>query len=406
MRGQGAAWWTMADRNILIFGAGRIGRSFIGQLFGRQGYEVVFVDVDKPLVEELNRRNEYPVVIRDVETRERQVISPVRAIHAMDHPEIARAISHADISATAVGRSALPAIAPVVAKGLLERERERPGMTLDIILAENIRHAAHHFREMLRESLPSSFPLEERVGLVETSIGKMVPIMTESDLEEDRLQVFAEPYNTLILDRRGFRGPIPEIPELDLKENMKAWVDRKAFIHNLGHAAAAYCGSLKHPSATFMSEVLDDPEVLDFTRRVMQQSAAVLLASYRDEFTPEGLSGHIEELLARFRNLGDTLFRVGCDLERKLGAEERFMGIIRMARHHHMAFDMILQGMSMGFCFRARDEKGRMYPADISFHESWKRDRDRVLREVCGLNENEDAAIIQAIKQHCGRYST
>jgi mannitol-1-phosphate 5-dehydrogenase len=398
----------MGDPNILIFGAGRIGRSFIGQLFGRHGYEVVFVDMDKPLVEALNRRNEYPVVIKGMEVLERLIISPVRAVHAEDHPEIASAISDADIMATAVGRSALQVIAPVVANGLLERERKRPGMTLDIILAENVRFAARHFREMLSEYLPLSFPLDEQVGLVETSIGKMVPIMTVSDLEEDPLQVFAEPYNTLILDRGGFRGPIPEIPELALKENMKAWVDRKAFIHNLGHATAAYCGHLKHPSATYMVDVLDDPEVLDFTRKVMQESAAVLLASYPGEFTPEDLSGHIDDLLARFRNrnLGDTLFRVGCDLERKLGAEERFMGIIRMARHHHMAFGLILQAMSMGFCFRARDEKGRMQPADRSFHDSWNRDRNRVLRDVCGLDENEDAAIIRAIKENYDRYST
>ena len=75
------------------------------------------------------------------------------------------------------------------------------------------------------------------MGLVETSIGKMVPIMKTEDLEEDPLLVYAEPYNTLILDRKGFLGDIPHIEEFALKDNIKAWVDRKAFIHNLGHAA-------------------------------------------------------------------------------------------------------------------------------------------------------------------------
>ena len=40
----------MTDQSILIFGAGKIGRSFIGQLFGKAGYEVVFVDMDESLV--------------------------------------------------------------------------------------------------------------------------------------------------------------------------------------------------------------------------------------------------------------------------------------------------------------------------------------------------------------------
>ena len=123
------------------------------------------------------------------------------------------------------------------------------------------------------------------MGLVETSIGKMVPIMTSHDLDEDHLQVFAEPYNTLILDKKGFRGEIPDIKELALKENMKAWVDRKAFIHNLGHATAAYFGHLKYPDAIFMYEVLADSEVYLFTKKVMHESGQVLMATYPTEFT-------------------------------------------------------------------------------------------------------------------------
>ena len=35
------------EKKILIFGAGKIGRSFIGQLFSRAGYELVFIDANK-----------------------------------------------------------------------------------------------------------------------------------------------------------------------------------------------------------------------------------------------------------------------------------------------------------------------------------------------------------------------
>ena len=102
--------------------------------------------------------------------------------------------------------------------------------------------AADFVREQLIKNLPSSFPVESMVGLIETSIGKMVPIMPLAELEKDPLVVFAEPYNTLILDGKGFKSPIPEIKGLAPKSNIKAWVDRKAFIHNLGHATAAYYG--------------------------------------------------------------------------------------------------------------------------------------------------------------------
>lgn len=392
----------MPEKSILIFGAGKIGRSFIGQLFGRAGYQIVFVDMDEALVKELNRRNHYPVIIKGSDFEERLVIEHVRAIHATDKQAVIRAVVDADLAAISVGKTALPFIGADLAKGLLEREKLTPGRILDIILAENMRSADLFFREKLREELPPTYPLEEQVGLVETSIGKMVPIMTSRDLDEDQLQVFAEPYNTLILDKKGFRGEIPDIKELALKENMKAWVDRKAFIHNLGHATAAYFGHLKYPDAIFMYEVLADSEVYLFTKKVMHESGQVLMATYPTEFTPENLSAHIDDLLERFqnRNLGDTVFRVGSDLYRKLGPDDRFMGIIRMAMHIHKPYTTILEAMAMGFLFHGRDEHGALFVGDHKFHETCLDNLDRMILEVCGLDPANDVTLIAQLNQN------
>jgi len=390
----------MADRNILIFGAGKIGRSFIGQLFGKAGYEVVFVDMDLTLVEELNRRGSYPVVIKGPVMEDRLIIENIRAIHALDQDTVAEAIEDSDILAISVGKTALPAVARVVASGLMKRELKHPGKVLDIILAENMRAADLFFREKLRKILPSSYPLDELVGLVETSIGKMVPIMTTEDLAEDSLQVFAEPYNTLILDRKGFLGKIPPIEEFSLKDNMKAWVDRKAFIHNLGHASAAFSGYLIYPNATYMYEVLSDQKILNFTRTVMEESALILRSVYPGEYSAMDLTLHINDLLTRFqnRNLGDTIFRVGSDLQRKLGPDDRFMAVIRKAIELQHPYDLILEAMAMGFQFKARDENEQMLSGDIEFHSKASKDLDLVLKEVCGLDMKADKELLSNLK--------
>jgi mannitol-1-phosphate/altronate dehydrogenase len=51
-------------KKMLQFGAGRIGRSFLGQLFSLSGYEVVFVDIDQEIVKEINRKKEYRIVVK------------------------------------------------------------------------------------------------------------------------------------------------------------------------------------------------------------------------------------------------------------------------------------------------------------------------------------------------------
>ena len=190
---------SKADHNrIVIFGAGKIGRSFIGQLFGCGGYEVVFVDIDPMLVNLLNQKGGYRVVIKG-ENEGELMVPNVRAISAFDVEMVAEAVSTATILAVSVGKNALSKIAPVIARGLMARFKTDPEWPIDIILAENMRSAGDFVKEQLEKSLPPQYPIQKLIGLIETSIGKMVPIMTAEDLEKDPLVVFAEPYNTLIL---------------------------------------------------------------------------------------------------------------------------------------------------------------------------------------------------------------
>jgi mannitol-1-phosphate 5-dehydrogenase len=373
---------------LVLFGAGKIGRSFIGQLFSRGGYEVVFIDVFRPVIDELNLRYNYNVVIKgDVET----VISiqNVRGVFGGDEEKVIHEIVTARIVAVSVGQNGLKSIIPLIAKGLIKRFETADALPLDIIIAENLRNAAEFMNQELKENLPEGYPLEERVGLIETSIGKMVPIMLRKDMDEDILQVFAEPYNTLILDKRAFKNPIPEIEGLAPKENMKAWVDRKLFIHNLGHATAVYLGYLAHPDAIYLYEVLADSQLKAIVRKTMLQAADILLAKYPDEFTIESLTEHIDDLLRRFQNkaLGDTLFRVGCDLQRKLSAEDRLAGAIHLAFELKLPSDLILNALVGGCHFGATDEAGNRLPSDLEFDSIYAKGIKEVLTLVCGFDE-------------------
>lgn len=378
---------SIERKKLVLFGAGKIGRSFIAQLFSRGGYEVVFVDISRTLIDELNRRKEYRVVIKG-EKEQVLKINNVRGVILSDEKKVSDEVATAGIVATSVGLAGLAGVFPVLAKGILKRSKD-PVHPVDIIIAENMRNADFYFREQLKTFLPPGFPIDSLVGLVETSIGKMVPIMTKKDIEEDMLQIFAEPYNTLILNRNGFKNPIPEIAGLAPKEHMKPWVDRKLFIHNLGHSSAAFAGHCFNPDFIYMHEVLAVPVIFEFTRCTMQQASAILLREYPDEFTPEDLNDHIDDLLERFRNkfLGDTVFRVGCDLPRKLGPEDRLAGAIKKAFEMKLPYESILFSLVCGSWFRAVDEDGNMLKNDISFAATRSRGIHHVLSDVCRFDK-------------------
>jgi mannitol-1-phosphate 5-dehydrogenase len=385
---------------IVLFGAGKIGRSFIGQLFSRGGYEVVFIDTNRQVIDELNKRGKYRIIIKS-DKEEIIDISNVRGVLFYDEEKVVSEVAEAGIVAVSVGIDGLGYLFPLLAKGLLERQKIDSEFPLDIIIAENMRNADDYFQKELKKLLPVSYQFGKLVGLIETSIGKMVPIMHKKDTKDDILLVFAEPYNTLILNKKGFRNPIPAIDGLSPKENMKAWVDRKLFIHNLGHSAAAYIGFLHNPEFVFMYEALEVSEVFDHVRETMLQSAYILLKKYPDEFSLKDLTEHIDDLLNRFQNraLGDTIFRVGCDLMRKLGPYDRLSGAVRVALEFELKYDKILYALVCGCHFRAKDEDSQIIKGDIEFEKVYNKGIRSVLTDVCGFNEIQYADLFSEAEQ-------
>lgn len=387
-------------KKLVLFGAGKIGRSFIGQLFATSGFEVVFVDISESVISELNRLNEYKVVIKSSQPDEIIKVGNVRGVLGGEVDKVTEEISDCDIAAISVGQKGLPQVIDALAKGLILRQRRFGRKPLDIILAENMHNADKYVKDILNSIIGRDYPVDALVGLIETSIGKMVPIMPKDEQEKDVLLVYAEPYNTLILDKRAFKNPIPDVKGLAPKDNMKAWVDRKSHIHNLGHAAAAYAGFLADPSLQYLADILKIHSVKIFTRSAMLQSADVLMRKYPGEFTHPELTNHIDDLLNRFENraLGDTVFRVGCDLSRKLHRDDRILSPLIDGIQAKSPVDKIIMTFVYGLCFRAKDEKGNMFPGDVVFSKILNNNGlSYVLTDLCGLSPTEDRKTINRI---------
>jgi mannitol-1-phosphate 5-dehydrogenase len=330
-------------------------------------------------------------------------------VDARDQRAVAEEIACADCLGTAVGKNALPGIVPSLAAGLEKRLEDLGTKPVDLIICENILDGARFLRSRLSEYLPADFPLDAILGLVETSIGKMVPIMSPEAQQRDPLLVYAEAYNTLILDKKAFKATIPDVPGLAPKENMKAYVERKSFIHNLGHAMTAYLECVENKGYTFTWEAMRDRELRTIVAAAMWESGKALIAAYPDEFNPKNQAEHIENLLRRFANvhLGDTIFRVGRDIQRKLSSNDRLIGAMRFDLAHGIDPPVTARGAAAACFFRKRDELGNLYEEDEQFqHLIFPRGIDYILAKVCGLegkNESEQR-IISLIKPHFQKF--
>lgn len=386
---------------MLQFGAGNIGRGFIGQIFSHAGYEVVFVEINEELIKLINERRCYKVEVRD-EERKIILVEGVRAIHINDVDSVVRELCECDVASTAVGVSALPSLYPVIALGLLKRW-ESGGKPLDIIICENLRNASSHFKEGLLKYLPSDFPIDDFVGLVETSIGRMIPIMPDEVRREDPLLIYAEAYDTLIVDGLAFKNELPKVPQIDPKKNIKAYVDRKLFIHNLGHSAVAYMAYVTDASIKHIWKAMENDEIRSVAKEAMWESALSLIREYPQEFDEENQRQHIDDLLRRFSNkyLGDTVYRVGRDIQRKIGRDERIVGAILLDLRHNVEPMATAKVLASALLFRATDDEGKMYPKDEEFVRKWyPKGVEEILTELCGLDENDIAQrrIIERVR--------
>ena len=328
-----------------MYGAGNIGRGFIGMLLSQSGFKVTFIDVLKPVVDALNQRGSYPVRILETDKFEDVLVECVDAIDGMDIDAVVEAIAGTDVMATAVGANILPRIAKNIALGLKLRMK-RGGKPLNILICENLLDANIALKGWISEHLDDTERvwMNANVGFVEASIGRMVPVQTPDLQEGDPLRVCVERYGYLPVDKDAFRGELPEIRNMVPFSPFDFYIRRKLYIHNMGHAVTAYLGMYGH--LPLIADAIDDPEIYILAFQAMLESAEVLFYKYGVPVS-ETLR-HIQDLLLRFanRSLGDTCARVGADIVRKLAASDRLVGAVRLCREQGITPAYICVGIA------------------------------------------------------------
>ncbi|MDR2629831.1 MAG: hypothetical protein LBC60_02800 [Spirochaetaceae bacterium] len=358
-----------------MYGAGNIGRGFIGQLFAASGYEVTFIDVAEPIIDGINREGRYPVRLLSDSGSVDRWIEGVKAVNGRDTEKAAEAIAAADIMATAVGVRVLPFIAPVIAEGIKKRFVKNENC-LNIIICENLIDAHKMLEKLIKENLNEHEQglFDKHIGLVEASIGRMVPIQTQEMQDGNPLRICTETYGFLPVDKDAFKGDIPHIEGMCPFSQFDFYIQRKLFIHNMGHAVASYLGMLRGDD--YLYQAIRRGDILYIVQNAMLESALALSAKFN--IPPSDLHWHIRDLLRRFSNraLKDTCARVGGDTTRKLGPRDRLIGAIRCCGEQGISPAFISLGCAAAL-FRHLEEKQQPQTPEAAA---------KALAEVSGLD--------------------
>jgi mannitol-1-phosphate 5-dehydrogenase len=301
------------------FGAGNIGRGFIGQLLFHSGFELVFADVNKDIIDLLKRSGSYHIHYAE-EAQRTEEISRYTGIHSLEEKDVLeKELAEADIITTAVGAPVLKHIAPAIAEGL--RRRLASKKPVAVIACEN----AVNGTDQLKTHIEAFFSEDEWqtitsfVSFPNAAVDRIVPVQSL----KNPLDVLVEPFFEWTIDRTGFIGDIPDIKEAHYVDNLDAYIERKLFTVNTGHAAAAYYGYEKGYKT--VQEAMADEKIRLNLKQVLQETGDLLIEKYG--FDVQEHEAYIDTTISRFQNpmLTDQITRVARQPLKKLGAGERLV---------------------------------------------------------------------------------
>ncbi|MBS0856733.1 MULTISPECIES: mannitol-1-phosphate 5-dehydrogenase [Tatumella] len=370
----------------LHFGAGNIGCGFIGKLLAEAGAELIFADINQRVVDELNRRGEYPVQIAG-EKPQLSVVTGVRAVNSTSEA-IMDLIASADLITTAVGAQVLGAVAATLATGLMRRKENGNHRPLNIIACENQLSATTRLKACVMAALPADYQpwVEQHTGFADSAVDRIVlPALAGGD----PLAVTAESFSEWIVDKTRLKGEFPLVPGMTLTDNLMAFVERKLFTLNTGHAIAAYLGHLAGHK-TIRESVLD-PHIRRTVQGAMEESGAVLIRRYA--FDADQHAAYIRSILGRFENpcLDDDVERVGRQPLRKLSAGDRLIKPILGTLEYQLPQKHLITGVAAALHFHSEQDPQSYELASLLK----KQGVAATLAEISGLEA--DSELVRAI---------
>jgi mannitol-1-phosphate 5-dehydrogenase len=341
------------------FGAGNIGRGFVGLLLHEGGYELVFSDVAAPLVDAINGVSEYTVhevgeggerqqaggVGRSpIESRD-TVVTGFRAINSATHPdEVIEQIAGANVVTTAVGPTVLKFVAPHIVAGLALRDPSSP--PLQVMACENAINATDVLRDEIVALAGVAWDaLAGRAVFANTAVDRIVPAQPEGG----GVDVTVEPFYEWAIERPPFGEDPPNIPGAHFVDDLAPYIERKLFTVNTGHAATAYFGAVA--GIETISGALSDAGIANRVGAALEETSALLVAKHG--LDPADLATYRATILRRFRNpaLPDTVWRVGRQPLRKLSRHERFVGPAAEAAERGLSVDALVAAMGAALAF-------------------------------------------------------
>ena len=368
-------------KRALHFGAGNIGRGFIGKIISEAGYEVIFADVNGQVIDQLNTDKEYEVEVVG-ENSKTDIVKNVSGIMSNDPEKVKEAGLGVSLITTAVGPNILKIIAASLADIIKARKENGIKEELNIIACENMVKGTTFLKENIYEKLNESEReyADKYTGFPDSAVDRIVPPVNAEGKKPT--YVVVEEFYEWIVDRNLIKGDL-ELEGMIKTDNLMAYIERKLFTLNTGHVITAYTG--KYKKYKTIDESIKDADIRNIVKGAMGESGEVLIKRYG--FDREAHFKYIDKIIKRFENiyLKDDVERVGRQPLRKLGKNERLIKPLLGTLEYNTPNENLVTGIAYALKFDGSDEES------IKLNSMMKeKGLDETLKEVTDNSVGED----------------
>jgi mannitol-1-phosphate 5-dehydrogenase len=362
------------------FGAGNIGRGFIGSLLDQSGYSTIFVDVNATVIDAINEKKEYVVELASP-NHEQFVVKHIEGINSQRNPEKAiQAIVEADLITTAVGPTILPIIARLIMEGLRVRITQNHA-PLNLIACENMIGGSDLLKQSIYKLLSSeeAEKFDQLFGFPNAAVDRIVP----NQSHEEPLKVSVEPFYEWVVDESAIIGEKPPVKGITYVPDLGPYIERKLFTVNTGHALTAYLGYLF--GVKTIAEAMSQTRIHTIVDGAVRETGRLLIEKHG--FDSKEHWAYVDKILRRFinPNLEDEPTRVGRSPLRKLGPEDR---LVSPARQYVEMFDEIPRHLVTGIASALHFDYKEDEEANKLQHLIHTKGLEDTIVEVTGLSKD------------------
>ena len=350
----------MNDRKVAILGAGLSGRGMLGEMFYKDNYKILFVDIDEKLTEGLNQQKYYHVKMTNLVSKISQVtkVDSFEILNVRkERREVVEKLSEYNLICTALKPDGFDEAIDYLIDVIRLRKSRNVKSILKVTLGANYVGLYEYYDQRFRQKLK-----DDEIMYYEKYVVLIMSIINRKNLKPIVEEDILDPYSII-----GDDKPVLRVENVEELRNMSNLPSFFRLENNLSAAMAIkiWSGNVVQCSMAFVAlekglqnsrEAAYDQDASRLAYHAAKEAYYGVFQEYHVE--ENNIDDRAKKAVSVFRNdkFADDLYRIAREPIRKISYNDRFIGPALLCLKYDKIPYFISKCLAYGFVMKMENE--------------------------------------------------